>query len=264
MAMNWWRRPGPAPGRRQAAARPAIDVVPETGGAGWYPRITSAAAPYGGAIRPVSAYDPAVARLGGEPWGTWRQRQGGAAAPLVPAQSDAFGMAAYNAGGGYPASYVPGGMTGQTLAQAPTTAAGPVSTAAGTPAPTTGEGTVKTKYREAPAGVPAGWYRQFQEEHGGETPEEFYRRTGEGLDEALADRAWGEQFARERGRPPSEDDWRYNWFMTRKGRPPPTFSPEQWDVLSRYQRRRTGEGSEPRAPRPLVIPGPSRWRVSPL
>jgi len=262
MPINWWRRPGPAPRQRQTT-RQAVDVMGDVTGAGWYPRIQSVAPAYAGGVRPVSAYDMAVSRLGGETWGTWQQRQAGAGAPVVPAQNDPFAVAAYNVGGGYPASFVPGGMTGPTLAGPPMTAAGPVSTAAGTPAPTTGEGTVKTKYREAPAGVPAGWYRQFQEEHG-ETPEEFYKRTGEGLDEALADRAWGEQFARDTGRPPNEDEWRYNWYMTRRGHPPPTFSPEQWDILRKYQRRRTGEGSEPRTPRPLVVPGPQRWRVGPL
>jgi hypothetical protein len=122
-----------------------------------------------------------------------------------------------------------------------------------------GQGQAQQQYKPAPRGVPAGWYRAFQQEHG-QTPEEFYRRTGEGMDEALADKSWGEQFAMERGRAPTKTEWENHWYDTRRGGRP-TFSRDQWKVLRRYQRKPSGGATgERRAPRPQVVAEDPRWR----
>lgn len=63
-----------------------------------------------------------------------------------------------------------------------------------------------------PRGVDAVWYRQFMDEHDGATPEEVYKRDGDyALDHALADKAWGDQFMRTYGRPPSIYDWKASY-----------------------------------------------------
>lgn len=81
-------------------------------------------------------------------------------------------------------------------------------------APPTGGGGGRTW--KAPPGL-EGWYQAFMGEHGGQTPEEFYERTGEGLAEALADREWSQGFAQMYGRPPNDYDWANHWYATRRG-----------------------------------------------
>lgn len=90
---------------------------------------------------------------------------------------------------------------------------------AGAGAPTRGGGAAAARAprNPAPPGINQAWWDQFTAEHAGENPDQFYGRTGEGLAEALADREWSEAFARDTGRPPSEDEWRAHWFMTRTG-----------------------------------------------
>ena len=72
----------------------------------------------------------------------------------------------------------------------------------------------------APAGVNPEWYAQFQREHQGQTPEEFYAKTGEGLPHAMADEEWARGFAEMHGRPPNEYEWSHHWFVSRTGATP--------------------------------------------
>ncbi len=53
-----------------------------------------------------------------------------------------------------------------------------------------------------PAGVDPVWWEAFRAEHGGQTPTDYYKGN---LEQALADRAWGEQF---RAYNPLAKDWR--------------------------------------------------------
>lgn len=98
------------------------------------------------------------------------------------------------------------------------------------PAPTTQQPPVVTAPSnvQTSANVPAGvqqaglsnWYQRFMEQHGGQTPEDFYRTSGyrrEGLSEALADLDWSKGFQQMYGRPPSEDDWKAWYFQSRGG-----------------------------------------------
>jgi len=117
---------------------------------------------------------------------------------------------------------------------------------------------VGAQYEPAPRGVPAGWYRQFQQEHG-ETPEQFYGRTGEGLDEAWADKQFGDEFYRQYGRAPNEQEWEENWYQTRRGHGRPVFSPEQWAQLRKLRKPARYKAPEQVAPR--IIPNPVRWRT---
>lgn len=73
------------------------------------------------------------------------------------------------------------------------------------------------KKSSAPPGINAAWWDEFTAQHGGQDPDTFYERQGEGLAEALADRDWGAQFAQAQGRPPTDDEWRVHWFQTRTG-----------------------------------------------
>ncbi len=132
---------------------------------------------------------------------------------------------------------------------------------------------------QAPPGVNPQWYNQFRQEHGGQTPEQFYGNTGEGLPEAMADEEWGRGFAAMYGRPPTEDDWRAHWFATRGGGGGGTPTrrelrqQEAWQKERRAQRRarqrgmgekeseQTRTGEEQRAPRaPLYVPPQITWR----
>lgn len=122
-------------------------------------------------------------------------------------------------------------------------------------APTTPGGRVEQQYAPAPPNVDAAWYKQFQVEHDGETPEKFYARTGEGLDEALADREWGDRFARMMGRAPTEWDWEEHWYSTRAyGRPQGNPGPG-W-------RRKSKRGATDDIKRPpLYVPPQTSWRL---
>lgn len=122
----------------------------------------------------------------------------------------------------------------------------------------------------APPGVNPGWYAEFQRRHGGQTPEEFYGRTGEGLPEAMADLEWSQGFAQMYGRPPTEDDWKAHWFATRVGRQPGEgtmggMTPRQYErwQRARKERRRAKKAekegtNEPRPP--TWMPPQIIWR----
>jgi hypothetical protein len=63
------------------------------------------------------------------------------------------------------------------------------------------------------------WWSAFKAAHGGQNMVDFYMAGGENktpqaaITAAMRDRGWGEKFAATYGRPPSEADWRYNWFV---------------------------------------------------
>lgn len=107
----------------------------------------------------------------------------------------------------------------------------------------------KPSYQEAPEEIKGAglgwWYKAFQDEHEGQTPEQYYKATGEGLAEALADKEWAENFAEDNGRPPTDDEWRWWWFESRTGGAPPGEEPE--------------EAGEARPP--LYVPPPTTWKV---
>lgn len=86
-------------------------------------------------------------------------------------------------------------------------------------AATTRAGTTRAAtYQQAPPGIERGWYQAFQQEHEGQTPEEYYG--GEyGLAEALADREWSQGFQKMYGRAPSDYDWAA-WYYQKTGTGP--------------------------------------------
>lgn len=71
-----------------------------------------------------------------------------------------------------------------------------------------------------------GWWDQFAEEHvyktkdGREynlTPDQVYDNDGEyAVAHALADKAWGDQFYRTYGRPPSDYDWKASYYQRQR------------------------------------------------
>jgi hypothetical protein len=73
-----------------------------------------------------------------------------------------------------------------------------------------------------PRGVDARWWQQFAQEHPYRTkdgrtvyltPDQVYERDGEyAVAHALHDKAWGDQFYRTYGRPPTEDDWKASYY----------------------------------------------------
>jgi hypothetical protein len=78
------------------------------------------------------------------------------------------------------------------------------------------------KYLLYTAGAGMGdWARAFAREHGGRSPMQAYARHEDPLQAAMIDRLWGEQFARQKGRPPTEAEWRGHWY-------------EQWAPLEAY------------------------------
>lgn len=101
------------------------------------------------------------------------------------------------------------------------------------------------QYSTAPPGVDEGWWVQFQVEHEGQDPEEYYGAQGEGLAEALGDLEWSQQFEADNGRPPTEDEWRWWWFHKRG-----MMTPEE---------AATTTAEEPRPP--LWIPPQVAWMV---
>ncbi len=58
-----------------------------------------------------------------------------------------------------------------------------------------------------PPGVDPVWYKQFTDEHGGQTPEEVYKYSDDPLGQALWDKAWGDQFKAGNYREPTQEDW---------------------------------------------------------
>lgn len=113
-------------------------------------------------------------------------------------------------------------------------------------------------YAQAPAGVDPGWYGRFQQEHGGQTPEQFYAQTGEGLAHALADKEWSEGFARMYGRPPSEYDWRAHWFSTRAGGTPESRQSARSSYSRWVEQQRDKEREEQKPP--TYMPPAVIWR----
>lgn len=113
----------------------------------------------------------------------------------------------------------------------------------------------------APSGVNPQWYQEFQRQHGGQTPEQFYAQTGEGLAHALADKDWSEGFAQMYGRPPTDDDWRAHWFSTRVGYQPGEGGrgSAAW-LKARKERRRAKKAGEQEQRPPTYMPPPIIWR----
>jgi hypothetical protein len=117
---------------------------------------------------------------------------------------------------------------------------------------------VEPEFATAPPGVDAGWYKQFQIEHDGEKPEDFYARTGEGIDEALEDRDWGNRFAQMYGRPPSEYDWEEYWYASR----PPYRGRPQGDPGAGWRRKSLrGKTDVDEKRPPLYVPERTSWRL---
>lgn len=116
--------------------------------------------------------------------------------------------------------------------------------------------------RAAPAGVNPEWYAEFQRRHDGQTPEEFYARTGEGLPEAMADAEWARGFAEMYGRAPTDDDWRAHWFATRAGGTPEEREQrrrrrqKERKQVKREQKMKKEEDQRP----PLYVPPNIIWR----
>ncbi len=117
-------------------------------------------------------------------------------------------------------------------------------------------------FRSAPPGVNPGWYAQFQKEHGGQTPEEFYAQTGEGLPEAMADLEWSQGFAQMTGRAPSQYDWEEHWYATRGYGRPRQQSPREYAAWqkARKERRRAKKAEEAEPRPPTYMPPQIIWR----
>lgn len=118
-----------------------------------------------------------------------------------------------------------------------------------------GGGGWTSQYAPAPTGIDPTWYQQFQAEHEGMTPEQFYAQTGEDIGSALADQEWAEQWAAEHGGvPPDEYQWRYHWFMTRYGHPPPE-NYDQWleEQQAGYGGTKEDEQNPPTYQPPMII-----------
>lgn len=160
----------------------------------------------------------------------------------------------------WPAQDVYGVGTWPYTAQNPQPATLPTGAggAPGGPGAGRGSATPPAPANPAPPGINQGWWDAFTREHGGENPQEFYERSGEGLQDALWDRDWSEQFARDTGRPPNDDEWRAHWFMTRTGAT--QEQRDEWKRAKEIRRalRRYGdrEPSEPFQQRPPVYVPP--------
>jgi len=107
------------------------------------------------------------------------------------------------------------------------------------------------------------WQSEFSKEHGGASANDWYKAQGEGLAEALGDREWSVRFAQEQGRSPTQTEWEDHWYITRTGRPRPTFSPEQWKALRGMMKRRrsSGGGAEEEKRPPNYVPPMTIWRL---
>jgi hypothetical protein len=132
-----------------------------------------------------------------------------------------------------------------------------------------------------PPGIDPAWYREFQQQHGGKAPEQFYGGHGEGLAEALADREWSQGFQQMTGHAPSQYDWE-NWYYQSRygGRPGPPRGSREYEAMRaaekyksekrthkwrRKQRIAAGtekprKKGEPEQRPPLWVPPQVTWR----
>lgn len=192
---NWW---GPNSQANLGAPSP-------------YPGTQSAVAntPLGG---PYDSYRPGFQFSGYLPTVTKPSpRQTGAGAAWLPWDPNYYAQG--------PGGQLVGAMVEQAIQNAQAGAGGTGTAGAG-------GGTTSRRAWKAPPGVDAAWYNQFRQEHGGETPEDYYGRTREGLSEALADREWSQGFQQMYGRPPTDDDWQAWWYSSR-GREWAAMSPSE-------------------------------------
>ena len=135
-------------------------------------------------------------------------------------------------------------------------------------------------FRRGPEDVDQVWYKAFQQEHDGQTPEEFYggkplesmgnteRNTHLGW--AVYDRRWSEGFQRmNRGQAPTDDDWKAHWHDSRPGMQRPWYEGmnpgrvvriQQQRRKWRMQRRREEEGATNQQRPPNWIPPVTYWR----
>lgn len=205
----------------------------------------AAAAPLGAADRARGATVPALGR--GPGWG----RAEGPGRSRLP--------------GGRP----PGGGPPGPQAPAPPGGGGGRTTQQGGP-----------QFRNPPEGVDAVWYRAFQREHDGQTPEEFYGgQPLEGMSPqdrnfhlgwAIRDREWSQGFKDYAGKEPTDDDWRAHWHASRPGMQRPWYEGMNPGRVARIQgqrrrwrmqRRREGEGDTgQRAPN--FMPPVTYWRYT--
>lgn len=107
----------------------------------------------------------------------------------------------------------------------------------------------------APAGIDEKWWEDFKREHNGEDPESYYKGD---LDAALRDRAWGDQFYRTYGRPPSIYDWKASYYNRKYGdngyggggggsgtaAASPTMSPMWNAIFGNYYSTRPGQSEQ--------------------
>jgi hypothetical protein len=102
----------------------------------------------------------------------------------------------------------------------------------------TGGGMVANMAAEnPPEGISGRWWNEFRAQHGGQNPSQAYGQHGEGLAEALYDKAWSEGFARAEGRPPTDEEWTAHYYATRGG---PRMSEEQRQLRRALRRARGG------------------------
>jgi len=84
------------------------------------------------------------------------------------------------------------------------------------------------------------WAAAFTMEHGGRDPMQAYARHEEPLVAAMVDKLWGEDFAKEKGRPPSDADWQAHWY-------------EQWAPLEAWKGGPVGADTGPAGERAKAI-----------
>ena len=110
-----------------------------------------------------------------------------------------------------------------------------------------------------PPFVPEGWWEEFQAQHEGETPLEYYGEQGYGGDSlgaALKDLEWSQGFAlANAGKPPSESDWVQHWYhkqgmMTHE---------EYADYKEKLGKKRKKAKDEAPVPRPPTWIPPQVW-----
>jgi len=254
---SWWQ-PQYRPTRRSPNAVP----VPS-----WYPQYLAAQAQLGGRVvtnlpRSTIQGTPGAApgyNFGGGLFSGYNWPAQAAPPTAAPAPAAAASpYPNYNFGGGLFSGYrwpttagVPNATT--PAGQAPAAATAPYSPPA---AP------AQAQYQQAPPGINQQWYSQFQAEHQGQTPDEYYAMTSaqagnphEGLADALADLQWSQAFARDKGRPPNADEWRWWWFTTREGGTPEAKAAAQ----NQGGGRGGGGGGGPTGQVPPVYVPPQVW-----
>jgi len=115
--------------------------------------------------------------------------------------------------------------------------------------------------------LPAGWWNRFQEAHpsaqttkagyAGQTPTQFYAQTGEGLEEALWDLKWSQDYQRATGNAPSDEDWRLHWYATHGGYP---MSDTERRAAKKQRREEWRKENKPEpTPTPAWNPSPVYW-----